>query len=61
VADDGRSFNTVEGNCGNRVKIGRRSLGDPLLRGFINIVGDRPDFLRGSLRGAKDLGTSGTR
>jgi hypothetical protein len=61
VAVDGESFNTVEGNCGDRVKIGRRSLGDPLLRGFINIVGDRPDFVRDSLRGAKDLGRAETR
>ncbi len=61
VAEDGRSFNTVEGNCGNRVKIGRRSLADPMLRGFINIVGDRPDFARGALRGARDLGRSRTR
>lgn len=61
VAADGESFNTVEGNCGDRVKIGRRSFGDPMLRGFINIVGDRPSFERGSLRGAKDLGRAGTR
>ncbi len=61
VAEDGKSINTVEGNCGNRVKIGRRELSDPKLKGFINIVGDHPDFTRGSLRGAKDLGTSGTR
>jgi hypothetical protein len=61
VAEDGGSFNTVEGNCGNRVKIGRRDMHDPKLRGFINIVGDRPDFVRGALRGAKNLGSSGTR
>jgi hypothetical protein len=61
VAVDGKSFNTVEGNCGNRVKIGRRDMGDPQLRGFINIVGDRPRFTRGELRGAKDLGRQGTR
>jgi hypothetical protein len=61
LGSDGRSINTVEGNCGNRVKIGTRSLGDPQLRGFINIVGDRPSFERGSLRGAKNLGASGTR
>jgi hypothetical protein len=61
VAEDGKSINTVEGNCGNRVKIGRRVLADPKLRGFINIVGDHPEFDRGSLRGAKDVGGSGTR
>lgn len=61
VDRNGQSFNTVEGNCGNRVKIGRRNLGDQTLRGFINIVGDRPEFTRGSLRGAKDLGRNRTR
>lgn len=61
VAKDGKSINTVEGNCGDRVKIGRRSLSDPKIKGFINIVGDRPDFTRGSLRGAKDVGARGTR
>ncbi len=61
VGRDGKSINTVEGNCGNRVKIGRRSLGDPTLRGFINFFGDHPDFRRGELRGAKDLGKAGTR
>ncbi len=61
VAPDGKSINTVEGNCGNRVKIGRRHLSDPLLKGFINIAGDKPEFERGSLRGAKDLGKHGTR
>ena len=61
VAEDGKSINTVEGNCGNRVKIGRRDLGDPKLKGFINLVGDHPEFERGSLRGASDLGAHGTR
>ena len=61
VAKNGKSINTVEGNCGNRVKIGLRQLGDPTIKGFINIVGDRPEFTRGLLRGAKNLGASGTR
>jgi hypothetical protein len=61
VANDGNSYNTVEGNCGNRIKIGRRDMGDPLLRGFINIIGDHPEFSRGSLRGAQNLGTQGAR
>lgn len=61
LSKDGQSINTVEGNCGNRVKIGLRQLSDPKLRGFINIVGDRPEFERGSLRGARDLGSRGTR
>ncbi|UCF19121.1 MAG: CHAP domain-containing protein [Gemmatimonadota bacterium] len=61
VADDGKSFNTIEGNCGNRVKVGTRAISDPKLRGFINIVGDRPTFKRGSLRGAQNVGKSGMR
>jgi len=61
VSKDGKSINTIEGNCGNRVKIGRRYLADPLTRGFINFVGDNPSFARGSLRGARNLGSSATR
>jgi hypothetical protein len=36
-------------------------LSNPRLRGFVNIVGDSPEFERGLLRGARDLGASGTR
>lgn len=61
VAKDGKSINTIEGNCGDRVKIGLRWLSDPKVKGFINIVGDRPSFERGSLRGAKNVGSKGTR
>jgi hypothetical protein len=61
VARDGGSFNTVEGNCGNRVKIGHRSFLNPHLRGFINFFGDHPDFERGSLRGARGLDPARTR
>jgi hypothetical protein len=58
---NGHSYNTLEGNRGNRVKIGRRDMGDPLLRGFINIIGDHPEFTPGSLRGAQNLGKQDTR
>lgn len=34
-------FNTIEGNCGNRVKIGTRSFGD--VHGFISFCDDDPD------------------
>lgn len=34
VSDDGKTFNTVEGNCGNRVKIGIRETA--AMRGFVN-------------------------
>jgi len=35
---DGKAvkINTIEGNCGNRVKIGSRDLSDPAIAGFIN-------------------------
>jgi hypothetical protein len=33
-------INTVEGNCGNRVKVGRRSLASPEVVGFINSFPD---------------------
>jgi len=40
VAPDGQSFNTIEGNTGNRVKVGLRSLTEETLVGFINPYGD---------------------
>lgn len=61
VSKDGKSINTVEGNCGNRVKIGLRHLDDPLTRGFINVAGDKPTFARGSLRGPRNVGPNRTR
>ena len=34
-------FNTIEGNCGNRVKVGLRDYDDdPRIAGFINFYGD---------------------
>jgi len=38
VSDDRTTINTVEGNCGNRVKVGLRELSDPELVGFIDNV-----------------------
>lgn len=61
VSEDGRWINTVEGNCGNRVKIGKRSLDDRSLRGFINFYRDYPPFARGMLRGARNVGRQRTR
>jgi len=40
VSPDGQSFNTVEGNAGNRVKVGIRKLSQSSLVGFINPYGD---------------------
>src|SRR6266536_5785896 len=35
-ARNATAFNTVEGNCGNRVKVGRRQMDQSTLVGFIN-------------------------
>ena len=40
VAPDNETFNTIEGNVGNRVKVGIRHLSQPCLVGFINPYGD---------------------
>jgi hypothetical protein len=47
-------YNTIEGNCGNRVKLGLRELNSPDLSGFIISVPDEPSegFERGVLQGA---------
>lgn len=38
LSDDRKLINTVEGNCGNRVKVGLRDLSDPEIVGFIDNV-----------------------
>lgn len=43
LSEDRKRINTVEGNCGNRVKIGLRELGDPELVGFIDNVPSEAD------------------
>jgi len=45
VSQDGESFNTVEGNCGNRVKVSLRDVHSPVLVGFIDFFGDRQTVL----------------
>lgn len=49
VSADGRHINSVEGNCGNRVKLGLRALSDPEIVGFIDNVQQEQarDFERG--------------
>lgn len=37
VAPDGKSFNTIEGNAGNRVKVGVRDISQGTLEGFISL------------------------
>lgn len=39
VSKDGTKMNTIEGNCGNRVKVGLRDIADPIV-GFVNPFGD---------------------
>lgn len=59
---DGKSINTIEGNSGNRVKVGLRSLSNRDIVGFIDNVRDEAsnDFERGVLTASK-LDGSGTR
>jgi len=40
ASEDNTEFNTVEGNCGNRCKIGLREF-DERVAGFIDVCGDR--------------------
>lgn len=49
VSEDGLIFQTVEGNAGNRVKVGERKLSQSSLIGFVNIWGQAGDcaFERG--------------
>jgi hypothetical protein len=49
ISHDGAQINTVEGNCGNRVKLGLRDLSDPEIVGFIDNLKDEnaSDFDRG--------------
>jgi hypothetical protein len=64
VSRSAEEFNTVEGNCGNRVKIGKRSLSDATIEGFIDFWDDgrslAGEFERGLVR-AGDVSRSGTR
>lgn len=61
VSPDGDSYYTVEGNCGNRVKVGKRSRRASNFKGFINPYGDEPfNYALGDLRVA-EVGSHGTR
>jgi hypothetical protein len=62
VSQDGTQINTLEGNCGNRVKLGLRELRDSEISGFIdNVPSEAPlDFERGIVS-AKPLGGASTR
>jgi len=63
VSKDGKSFNTIEGNASNRVKVGVRKLSQSSLIGFINPYGDDDEdieFDKVLLAGA-DVGRDSTR
>jgi hypothetical protein len=62
VSEDGRSINTLEGNCGNRVKLGLRALTDPQIVGYIdNVPGEQNvGFERGVVEAAH-VGQAATR
>lgn len=61
LSEDRRLINTVEGNCGNRVKVGTRWLDDPEIVGFIDNVPNEstPGFELG-VASAPALGTEST-
>lgn len=46
VAPDGKAFNTIEGNTGDRVKVGTRFMSQSTLEGFINLHDMNKDFER---------------
>jgi len=63
VSEDGSEFNTIEGNCGNRVKIGKRRMDQASLEGFINFypVEEQPQDWERGLVSAKSVAKEGTR
>jgi hypothetical protein len=67
TSQDAETFNTGEGNAGNRVKIGRRAVDQGTLVGYIDLFGDRaevlPKFERGLLAKSEvvDSSVRGTR
>ncbi len=61
VSEDGLEINTIEGNCGQRVQLGLRTLTDPKIIGWIDTAPDeKPAFERGVID-AKRVGSFGTR
>ena len=46
VSPDGKAFNTIEGNAGDRVKVGTRYMSQSTLEGFINLHDMNKDFER---------------
>lgn len=62
VEPGGQRFNTLEGNTGNRLKHGQRSINQGTLVGFINLFGTHPTFEHKLLTtAALDSSMAGTR
>jgi len=65
VSKDGQTFQTVEANCGNRVKVGERKRSDPKLEGWIRRYDDTrnpPKYERGLCgRSSGSVDKGGTR
>ncbi len=60
-ATKAQRFNTNEGNCGNRVKFGIRSIAEPTLVGFINLWGDDNRNFKTGIITADDVSIAATR
>jgi CHAP domain len=61
VSDDRKQINTLEGNCGNRVKLGMRELSDPEIIGFIdNVPSENNTVFELGIADASNLGRDRT-
>jgi len=63
VSQEGEAFNTIEGNCGNRVKVGLRMVSQETLEGFINNFpeSEQPESFERGLFSAKSVARLSTR
>jgi len=63
VSEDGTEFNTDEGNCGNRVKLGKRKMSQHSLKGFINFypADEQPEKVERRIVSAAAVAGMGTR
>ena len=62
VSQNGKRFNTIEGNCGDRVKLGERGVDDRSMAGFIDFWKDgrslQKTFQRGLVAANSSVGLS---
>jgi hypothetical protein len=61
VSSDGKTFNTIEGNCGNRLKMGIRSVDDGALKGFIVLWGEQTEPFEKGILSASQVSQENTR